>query len=96
MRAEEEHGGIVFETVLRAIPMVHVPIDNQDTREAILLLHIARGNRHIIEKTEAHRAPRFGMMPRRSHRAEYMLYLLVHDRIDSSQCPTGCQIGGGQ
>src|SRR6185295_1957600 len=64
VRAEEEHGGIVLETMLRAVPMMHIPIDNQHTFEAMLLLHIARSDRHIVEETEAHRTPRFGMMPR--------------------------------
>ena len=96
MRAKEEHGGIVLETMLRAVAMMHIPIDNQYTLEAILFLHITRGNRHIVEEAEAHRARRFGMVPRRPHRTKYMVHLPAHDRIDSRQCPAGCQIGGGQ
>src|SRR5688572_21403116 len=96
VRAEEEHGGIVLETMLRTVPMMYIPIHNQYTLEAVFLLHITRRNRDIVEETEAHCAPRLGMMPRRPHRTEDMLHLPAHDRIDSSQHPTGRQIRGGQ
>ncbi len=96
MRAEKEDGGIVFETMLRAIAVMHVPIDNQHTGEAMLLLGIACGNRDIIQQTKPHRAIGFGMMSRRPHCAENMINLLRHHRIDRGQRPSGCQIGSGQ
>ena len=44
--------------------MVHIPIHNQDSFEAVLLLEISGGNGNIIEKTKAQRFISLGVVTR--------------------------------
>ena len=75
--------------MLRPVPVVNVPIDDQDPLHAIPFLRIPRRDRHIVEQAETHRPIGFRMVPRRTDGAEGMLNLADHNRIHPGQRSTG-------
>src|SRR5205085_3328530 len=57
---------VVIKNALRAVTVMHVPIQNGDPIDLlVLLLRISRGDGDVVEKTETHRAIRRGVMARR-------------------------------
>ena len=69
VRRDVEHSRILVEDRLRPVAVVHVDIDNGDALEASGE-HRGRGDGNIVEKAEAHRAIRFGVVTRRAHQGE--------------------------
>ena len=61
-----EHGLVVPENILRAVAVMHVPIDDGDALGPVLLLRMAGGDGDCVEKAEAHRRFALGMMTRRA------------------------------
>ena len=49
-----EHARIVPEDVLRAVAVVHVPVDDGDALGAMRLLRMAGGDGDVVEQAEAH------------------------------------------
>ena len=82
--------------MLRPVPVVNVPIDDQDPLHAIPFLRIPRRDRHIVEQAETHRPIGFRMVPRRTDRTESMLDPAGHNRIHPGQGSTGREIGGAE
>ena len=70
MGAEEEDRGIAVEDVLRAVAVVHVPIDDEDAFDAVLLLRVAGRDGDVVEQAEAHAAAGIRMVSGGPHRAE--------------------------
>eukprot|EP01035_Chromulina_nebulosa_P029519 gene29520-39124_t len=62
VRRAIEHRWIVPEDILRAITVVHIPVDNGNTLGAMLLLRIARRDCRRVEEAEAHRRVLFGVV----------------------------------
>ena len=48
---------------------MHVVVDDRHAADAVLGLHVARGDGDVVEETEAHRRPG-GVMARRAHQGE--------------------------
>jgi len=65
VRAEKQYAGVIFEGVLGAIAMMHVPIHDQDPLQAIAFLGVTRGNGDVIEQAEPHGTLALSVMPRR-------------------------------
>ena len=87
-----EQAGIVPETGLRAVAVMHVEIDHRDPRETVHLARPQRADRGVVEQAEPHRAAGLGMVPGRAHGAERVVGLARDDRIDRG----GDRAGGAQ
>lgn len=62
--------GPVKKGVLRAVPVVDVPVHHQDLSEAVLPLQVFGGDSHVVEQAESHGAAGFGMVTGRPDRGE--------------------------
>ena len=82
---EKEHAGILQEDRLRAIAVVHVPIDDHYALKLVLFLRVAGGDGGVREKTETLRPVRHRMMSRRAQRREGVLHPAFHDQIHRRQ-----------
>ena len=60
--------GVGEEHVLGAVAVMRVPVDDEDTLTAIAQRR--RGDRDVVQQTEAHRVIGFGVMPGRPDRTE--------------------------
>ena len=89
VRAEEEHGAVGVENVLRAVAVVDVPIGDQHAANAVLALRIARRDGDAVEEAKSHAARRRGVMARRPHDAESVSNALVEDRVHRVQDAAG-------
>ena len=89
MRAEEKHGRIGVEDVLRAVAVVDVPIGDGDALHSVFALRIAGRDRDVVEQAEAHAAMGRGVMAGRTHDAECVLRFALHDEIDGIQAGSG-------
>src|SRR5262249_24559140 len=85
VRAKVEDTGVRFEDVLCAVAVVHVPVDDQNVVEPMLLLEIARQNGDIIEQTKTHGAVGLRMVPWRPYSTEHLRHLAAHHRISGRQ-----------
>ena len=65
-----EHARIVPEDVLRAVAVVHVPVDDGDALGAMRLLRMAGGDGGVVEQAEAHGRRLLGMVAGRARRHE--------------------------
>lgn len=63
MGRQIEHRGVIFKAVLAAIPVMNIPVDDQNLFNSACLLKCPRGYRDAVEETEAHRVIRFGVVP---------------------------------
>ena len=68
MGRDVEHVGVVPEDVLGAVPMMHVPVDDEDPLPECRAR--GRGDGDIVDQTEAHGPVGGRMMPRRPDRDE--------------------------
>jgi len=64
---------------------MHVPVDDQDPRQALLLLRVTGRDGDVVEQAEAHATLAAGVMPRRPHRAERVADLACGHGIDGAQ-----------
>ena len=62
MGVEKQHIRICPEYILRAITMVGIPVDDQDTLATQLCLCVCGSHSHIVEQAKAARSNRFGMV----------------------------------
>jgi hypothetical protein len=87
-----EHRRVVLEDVLRAVPVMHVEIDNCDALGAVFPLRLAGDDGNGIDEAEAHRPLEIGVMARRAHRAKGVAHFPHGDRLERQQ-PTadGCR-----
>ena len=65
----------VIKTVLGAVAVVQIPVNNHDPFHAEFLHGPAGTNGHVIEQAEPHGLIQFCMMTRRAHRAERVVNL---------------------
>src|SRR5205085_5778824 len=83
MRGEEEDRGVVVENPLRAVAVMHVPINDGDALDLrITRLRITRGDSDRVEETEAHCAFARRMMTGRARGQECVTRLARHDGIN--------------
>jgi hypothetical protein len=62
VQADIENTGVAFEAVLRPVPMVDVPVQNNDLFQPVFLLQITGGDRNVVEQTESKCDVTLGMM----------------------------------
>eukprot|EP00449_Zooxanthella_nutricula_P061748 CAMPEP_0198576710 /NCGR_PEP_ID=MMETSP1462-20131121/117975_1 /TAXON_ID=1333877 /ORGANISM="Brandtodinium nutriculum, Strain RCC3387" /LENGTH=199 /DNA_ID=CAMNT_0044307977 /DNA_START=315 /DNA_END=910 /DNA_ORIENTATION=- len=93
VHAEEQHVGVVDENIARAIPMVHIPIDDGDALQAILSLCMTCSHCDIVEEAKPHGFVLRSVVARRAHdsHARADLGLGVQARIHEAQQGPCCQ-----
>src|SRR5437773_2552085 len=96
MRAEEKYRGVFVKGFLRAVPMMHIPIDDRNPFESMPFLKIACRDRHVIEQTESHGMGRFSMMPGWPQGTEGIVYARLDDRVGRRQRTPDRRVGGIQ
>ena len=80
-----EHTRIRLEGVLRAVAVVNIPVDDEDSFQVVNLLKMAGSNGHIIKQTKAQGGVSLGMMARRSHQAKGISNRTFHDSLSCCQ-----------
>ena len=70
VQRDEEHRVVRPEDLLRAVPVMNVVVDDRDSADAVLGLHVTGGDRDVVDEAEAHRGPWPCVMPRRPHQGE--------------------------
>ena len=79
---------VCFEDVLGSIPVVDIPIHNENALSPELCLSRPRGDCGVIKKTASHGLVLFSMMPRWSYRTEDVAHLtsenLLHGKDNAS------------
>src|SRR5262249_17118983 len=80
VRGAREHVGITLEEVLRAVPVVQVPVDDDDATDPATS-QMRGGDRDVVEEAEAHCASVLGMMPGRADQGDAVVDLARADRI---------------
>jgi hypothetical protein len=80
--AQVEHSRIEVKYFLGAIAMVHIPIDNEDTRNTMGVDCASRTNCGVVEQAEPHSLGSVGMVTRRTNSAERIGYLALEYGID--------------
>ena len=70
MRAEIKDFRVLLREILRSIPMMAIPIDNQDAVKAKVASQMLCGDRHVVEDAKARPGMPMGMVPRRADNAE--------------------------
>src|SRR5262249_25136446 len=69
MHRKVEDRRIVVEDALRAVTVMHVPVEDRDALDVFVsLLGVARRHGDIVENTKTHGPIRRGVMSRRPHR----------------------------
>jgi hypothetical protein len=89
MCAEEEHGPVGVEEVLRTVAVVDIPIRDQYSADSMFSLSIASCDCDIIEDAKTHSSECRRMMAGRTHNAYRILDAFLTDRIDGIQYPAG-------
>ena len=69
MHRHEADRGVLLDQRLGAVAVVHVPVDDEHAVRAVRL-GVPRRDHHVVHETEAHRARRQGVVPRRAGRGE--------------------------
>ncbi len=87
MRRAIKHRRVGLEDILRAVAVMHVPVDDRNALQPVLLLRMTRGNRGIVEEAEAHGAHSLGMMPRRARGDEGIVMAAGNDVIHRGHRP---------
>jgi len=64
MCGQEKDIGIIIESIMSAIAMVHIIVNDQDTLQFVDPLCIASSHCHITKNTESHGSCRHSMVPR--------------------------------
>src|SRR5450631_4063470 len=84
------HDGFIRpENILRAVAVMHVEIDDGRALDLVAVLRIARGDRHVVEQTEAHRPRRLSVMAGRAYGDKGIGRLLVHHFVDRAHGAAG-------
>src|SRR6476659_6915961 len=48
VQRDVEHGSVALENVLRPVAVMHVEVDDRDTADVLLGLHVPRGDRDVV------------------------------------------------
>src|SRR5690606_6669570 len=82
VQRQVEDTRILVEDVLRAVAVMHIPVDDQDALDAVFRLCSTRRDRDVVEQTEAHCAIRGRMMSGRTAQRERGPRAAAHDEVD--------------
>ncbi len=66
---------------LRAVAVMHVPIDDKHAIQIQLVERLPCADGDVVEQAKSHRAARQGMMARRAHQAKGLAILARHDTL---------------
>src|SRR3954451_14503986 len=88
----KEHARVAPEDLLRAVAVVHIPVDNGDALRAVRLLSVPGCNRSVVEEAKAHGFGPLRMVAGRAHRREGVADLTGHYLVDG----LGCGASGSQ
>lgn len=91
MGRKEEDRAVLVKNFLGAIAVMHIPVDDGDTFDAVGPLSVAGGDRDIIKKAETHGRRRPGMMAGRPHGTKGIGMAAGHDAIDRLHDSPHCQ-----
>ncbi len=80
-----EDAGVRFESVLSAVAVVDVPVDDEDSLQAVDLLKAAGGDGYIVKQAKAHGRVSLGVMAGRTHKAKGVGEGTVDDGVSSGQ-----------
>jgi hypothetical protein len=86
--------GLVLNQRLCSVPVVNIPIDDQDSLEPMLLAGVVGGERDIAKETEPHGAVVDRMVPRRPDSGEAARVNATYRQVDGGQ-DTSRSGGGG-
>ncbi len=76
-----------------AVPVVHVPVHDQDALQPVDLLGVPGRNDDIVEDAETHRPVLDAVVPRGPDQGVGVADRAVHDRIHRGDGPAGRQAG---
>ena len=79
VQRDEEDRGIVVESIMGAVSVVHVPVQNQHALGVAVCLKPSCGDRDVVEEAEAHRLIGRGMVARGPGRDEGVLDGALND-----------------
>ena len=82
---QREHRGVIDECALRAVAMMHIPVDDRDAAQAVLALGVADHEHEIAEYAVAAARGRFGVMARRAHQCVGVAHPSAEHGIGSLQ-----------
>ena len=88
-----EDVGILVEDGLAAVPVMDVPINDQNALYP-LLLSVARADRHVAEQAKPHRPVGRGVVPRRPDWAERVARCAGEHGVDRAEEAPHCRQGG--
>ncbi len=94
MQGDEVDSRVALDEGLRAIPVMHVPVDNEHAIRTMLPPRVLRRERNIAEDAEAHRRITKRMMPRRTNRAKAAHGAQVERHVDGIEHAPGRRRGG--
>jgi len=87
--AVEQHFGVFVEDVLRAVAVVHVPIDDKQAGKLVSIAGALSGQSYVAKQAKAHAARRRRMMSGRPHQAQRSLFRTFDNCIDGSRASPG-------
>ena len=91
VQADIENTGIAFEAVLRPVPMMDVPVQNNDLLQPVFLLQITGGDRNVVEQAEAKCDVSLGVMARRSDQSKAVICFTLDHGIGQGKHAAGGQ-----
>src|SRR5262249_6089225 len=94
MRREIQNAGVVPECVLSSVPVVNVPVDDQDSRGSGRA-HGLRGDGDVVEEAETHGLVGFGVMSWRTDEGEPAREIAPPDGESKVDQTPGGEPGGG-
>ena len=89
MHADEANAGILLHQLLRAIAVVHVPVNDQYTLGTMLLSRVVRADADVAEETETHRRAASCVVARWTHGAEAAQHRPIEGEVDSVEHAAG-------
>src|SRR5439155_5211131 len=82
VHGDEVHAGLALDERLRAVAMVHVPVDDENALETVLDTRVVRRDGDVADEAEAHRAIAEGVVTGRPDGTERALGAAVHGHVD--------------
>src|SRR5437868_4604248 len=87
---DESNVAFALDQCLCAVPMMHVPIHDQHTADAVALSSVMRADGDVAEETEAHAARGERVVSGRSHGAEAPHHSTIERHIDAVEDAARC------
>ena len=78
MQRDEEYTWISIKSILRAVAVMNIPVNDHHTLEAIGLARVVSGGDGVVEDTEPHGAVAHSMMSRRAKERVGVAHLAIH------------------